>query len=96
MAVAALLNNPLDNVAVAVRALSAGERVTLAVNGCEISVKLVQSIPPGHKFAVRDIPAGQAIIKYGETIGKATTLISSGQHVHLHNLEGMRGRGDLT
>jgi altronate dehydratase small subunit len=34
------------------------------------------------------------VIKYGETIGLATSDISPGEHVHVHNVEGQRGRGD--
>jgi len=33
-------------------------------------------------------------VKYGEPIGIATRDIRSGQHVHVHNLESARGRGD--
>lgn len=35
------------------------------------------------------------VIKYGEIIGKASVEIRKGQHVHVHNLESLRGRGDL-
>jgi altronate dehydratase small subunit len=34
-------------------------------------------------------------MKYGEIIGKATTDIKPGQHVHVHNVAGTRGRGDV-
>ncbi len=47
------------------------------------------SIPPnlefGHKVAIRDIRSGEPIIKYGVPIGVATSDISSGMHVHVHN-----------
>jgi len=39
----------------------------------------------GHKYALRDIAIGQAIIKYGEPIGRAKVAIAEGQHVHIHN-----------
>ena len=32
--------------------------------------------------------------KYGEVIGAATRDIRVGEHVHVHNVEGKRGRGD--
>lgn len=57
-------------------------------------IKLKQEIQFGHKFALEDISEGERIIKYGETIGVATCNISRGYHVHVHNLEGTRGRGD--
>jgi len=45
-----------------------------------------------HKFALRDIAAGEPIIKYGESIGRATRAIRAGEHVHVHNLVSARGR----
>jgi altronate dehydratase small subunit len=35
------------------------------------------------------------VLKYGESIGVASSDIQMGQLVHVHNLEGARGRGDL-
>ena len=52
-------------------------------------------VPYGHKIAVTDIAAGQRIMKYGESIGRASSDIRKGDYVHVHNLEAMRGRGDL-
>ena len=43
----------------------------------------------------RDIRAGDSILKYGETIGRATEDIPAGRHAHIHNIESLRGRGDL-
>lgn len=40
----------------------------------------------GHKYALRDIRAGENIIKYGNPIGHATTDIKKGEHVHSHNI----------
>ena len=54
-----------------------------------------EDIPFGHKVALRDIKKGELIIKYGEEIGMATSDISEGAYVHVHNLDSMRGRGDL-
>ena len=52
-------------------------------------------VPYGHKIAVRDIRKGELIIKYGEEIGIATHDIRRGEYVHIHNLDSLRGRGDL-
>ncbi|MFQ5657413.1 MAG: SAF domain-containing protein [Candidatus Methylomirabilales bacterium] len=38
---------------------------------------------------------GAPIIKYGQVIGRATVEIAPGDHVHVHNMESLRGRGDL-
>jgi altronate dehydratase small subunit len=54
----------------------------------------MEKIRFGHKFAIRAIGRGEAIIKYGEPIGLATQDIAAGRHVHVHNLESTRGRGD--
>ena len=52
-------------------------------------------VPYGHKIALRDIAPGEHIIKYGECIGAASHPISKGDYVHVHNLDALRGRGDL-
>ena len=40
----------------------------------------------GHKYALRDIAAGEDIVKYGMPIGHATAAIAKGEHVHVHNV----------
>lgn len=52
-------------------------------------------IPFGHKIALKAIGKGEKIIKYGESIGRAVADIRCGEYVHIHNMEAMRGRGDL-
>ncbi|MBQ9943019.1 MAG: altronate dehydratase [Clostridia bacterium] len=44
-------------------------------------------INPGHKIALKDIAAGEKVIKYGNPIGVATCDIKAGQWVHSHNLK---------
>ena len=80
-----------DDVAVALRELAPGSRVTFAGE----TVALISAVPSGHKFATRPIAAGMLIHKYGQVIGKASAAIAIGEHVHVHNVEGTRGRGDL-
>ncbi len=41
----------------------------------------------GHKKALRDIKAGEDIIKYGYSIGHALEDIKAGEHVHTHNIK---------
>ncbi len=74
--------HPGDNVAVAIESLKKDMAVSL--DGAE--VKLLQDIPAGHKFAVRDIANGGAVIKYGFSIGHAKADIPAGGHVHTHNV----------
>lgn len=44
-------------------------------------------VPYGHKVATRAIGPGEAIVKYGVTIGRATAAIAAGEHVHVHNVD---------
>lgn len=80
-----------DNVAVCLRAVPSGS--ALAFDGPPVVVRA--DIPAGHKVALRPIAAGELIQKYGQTIGRAEMAIEPGEHVHVHNVEGTRGRGDL-
>ena len=75
--------NEKDNVAVALRSLTAGD--TIYLNDAE-SITLCDDIPQGHKFALAGIRTGAAVIKYGFPIGKAKSDITLGCHVHTHNL----------
>jgi altronate hydrolase len=72
-----------DNVGVARVPLPAG--AVIEANGVRIEVR--EAIAPGHKVALRPIATGAAIIKYGETIGKATSEIVPGDWVHTHNVK---------
>jgi len=94
MSLSALVLNKNDNVATAVRPLESGDIITADIEDSVVEIKLLQHIPFGHKFALKDIGRGESIIKYGETIGRATADIMKGEHVHVHNVEGLRGRGD--
>ena len=80
-----------DNVATALEALDAGR--VLDVNG--VSIRTTEPIASGHKVALRRIPLGEAVIKYGSPIGLASADIAAGSHVHTHNVSSSRGRGDL-
>jgi altronate hydrolase len=44
-------------------------------------------IPAGHKIAMRPMAKGQAVRRYNQIIGTASTDIAAGDHVHVHNLE---------
>ena len=46
-----------------------------------------KDIPAGHKYALKDIKAGEYVVKYGEIIGRATKDIKKGEWVHTHNLK---------
>jgi altronate dehydratase small subunit len=91
----AIIIDESDNVATTLRDLAKGEEVRIGL-GEEIRVIVAEDdIPFGHKVAVRAITAAEEIIKYGAVIGAASRPIGAGQHVHVHNVESLRGRGDL-
>ncbi len=85
-----------DNVAVCLADGKPDEAVALtAKNGEKLdAVKLMDETPFAHKVALKEIPAGEHVIKYGEIIGVATQNIQTGQWVHVHNLQGLRGKGE--
>jgi altronate dehydratase len=89
--VPALVITPRDNVATALEPLDAG--TVLDIGGQRITI--TQPTPRGHKIALCFIRAGDAVLKYGSTIGTATADIPPGAHVHTHNVASGRGRGDL-
>ena len=91
----ALIMHPTDNVATAVEEIQAGEEVAVPVAGTALTLCAIEAIPFGFKIALQEIPQGQIIRKYGETIGTAGRPIAKGALVHIHNLEGTRARGDL-
>jgi altronate hydrolase len=78
----AILLDPRDNIAVARVPVAAGAE--LRVNG--VRVVAAASIPAGHKVALRGIAAGEIVLRYGHSIGRASAPIAAGEHVHTHNL----------
>lgn len=91
----ALIINSIDNVATAIADIEPGEVISLKIEEKTRQVNIRERIPFGHKFALKKIRKGESIVKYGEKIGRATQDIESGFHVHIHNVESLRGRGDI-
>ncbi len=75
-----ILLHPSDDVAVARISVRAGDPIGLD------GIKASELIGRGHKVAIRDIPEGKEVLKYGQVIGVATKDIAQGEHVHLQNL----------
>ena len=71
----------LDNVAVVIAPTKAGE----AIEG--FSIKALSDIPQGHKVALRRIEKGEAVIRYGVTLGYALENIEAGGWVNEFNIE---------
>ena len=74
----AIIINPRDNVGVALFELKKGESFG--------NIEIINNIPEKHKFALTDIAKDENVIKYGYPIGRATTDIKKGDHIHTHNL----------
>ncbi|GHV54074.1 altronate hydrolase [Deltaproteobacteria bacterium] len=72
-----------DTVAIALEPLKKGTDIEAGGAG----ITLLDDIPFGHKFALRDAPQGTNLIKYGEVIGQSKVSIKKGQWVHVHNLQ---------
>jgi len=89
----AIVLNTNDNVGTLVDAAKKGDAVSLTGEVTE-TVTLVESIEFGHKLAIRTIDHGGQIIKYGKVIGQAVKAIKIGEHVHIHNVDALRARGD--
>ncbi len=77
-----ILLHPDDNIAVARLALPDGHKIIVGGQ----TLVTVNSIPMGHKVALRPIAAGEMIHRYGQAIGRARIDILPGQHVHTQNL----------
>ena len=75
--------NPADNVAVAITALPAGEKLT--VDGKEITLN--EDVPAGHKFALKDFAEGENVIKYGYPIGHARKAQKQGDWMNENNIK---------
>jgi altronate dehydratase small subunit len=91
----AIIIHKNDNVASLLSDVSENETVHAQLGDTMLAYIVKDSIQFGHKFAVKPIKKGENVIKYGEVIGRATSDIGQGNHAHVHNIESLRGRGDL-
>jgi len=89
-----LVIDGIDNVATTLAPLATGRELLLDRCGLAHRVVLKDDIPTGHKFALDPIAQGEPVRKYGVVIARALAPIEAGQHVHVHNVESNRGRGD--
>jgi altronate hydrolase len=75
--------SPQDNVAVALRALKAGETVLL--DDVPLTVELTVAV--GAKLAARAIADGEIVVKYHCPIGIAKRGIAPGERIDKRNVE---------
>ncbi|MBT3346637.1 MAG: UxaA family hydrolase [Gemmatimonadetes bacterium] len=81
----AILLNEQDDVATALTALGKAEKITVKAGERSVEVTLQEEVPFGHKYALRDIAAGEDVLKYGLPIGQALNDVKAGSWVHVHN-----------
>ena len=87
-----LVHDPADTVGVAVVDIVAGTDCVgrnLASNEA-LTAHSEESIPLGHKIALKDFAVGDTVTKYGCDIGRIVQAIKAGHHVHTHNLKTKR------
>ncbi|MDR1835016.1 MAG: UxaA family hydrolase [Fusobacteriaceae bacterium] len=85
----------IDNVASIFADVATGTTVLVRDNkGKSFELVSKAEIPYGHKICIKPVKRNEPILKYGEEIGIASKDIAPGEHVHVHNLDSNRGRGD--
>lgn len=75
----AIIVDPRDNLAVVKKATQAGLEVALADNSV---IRIDAAVPPGHRFAIRDIPAGEFVLQYGQPIGTSRGIRQGNKITH--------------
>ena len=92
----ALQLTPEDTVATVLQATTAGDDVEVVLHGKTVAhVRATENIPYGFKICVKHMARHAVVVKYAHPIGLALQDIAPGALVHVHNIEGNRGRGDL-
>ena len=87
-----LLHEADDDVGVAAMDLKAGEKIqAVTLEGEPVTeIELITDVPLSHKVAMKDMDKEKHVIEYGSPIGYASQAISTGAHVHTHNLKSLR------
>ncbi len=78
----AIIVDVRDNVAVVKCATAPGLAVMLPAGDI---LEIRDSVPPGHRFATRAIPAGAVVLQYGQPIGTSRG-IAAGEHIKPENM----------
>lgn len=58
-----------------------------AENEMLYTMRAEENIPFGNKIALKEMAAGEDVIKYGAVIGACTQSIKIGKLVHVHNVK---------
>ena len=66
----------------------------MTLDGDQVAeLTLADDVPLAHKVALRAIEPGADVVEYGRPIGRASTVIAGGAHVHTHNRQSKRWSG---
>jgi len=84
-----LILNPADDVAIALDDIATGD----TPDGLDAPARA--DIATGHKIARHAVEKGGLVRRYGQVIGRASQQLRTGEHLHVHNIESARARGDL-
>ncbi len=77
--------HPGDTVATMLDDAAPGVVRVVNSEGVTASITVTQAIERGHKAALISMALGDAVVKYGTVIGRASRAIAEGDWVHLHN-----------
>lgn len=81
----ALLVSRHDNMAMLLGCVEAGEIIELVGTLLRTDFIATQNVPTGFQIAVTRIEAGKPLVKSGQVVGIAATVIEPGQVVYPHN-----------
>jgi len=75
----AIIVDPKDNVAVVKKETWPGLELLLSN---ESSLEIRSAVPPGHRFATRDVPMGRFVLQFGQPIGTSLGIKQGEQITH--------------
>lgn len=75
----AIIVDPKDNVAVVKKETTPGLELLFPNDE---SIEIRAAVPPGHRFATRDIPAGDFVLQFGQPIGTSLGIKQGEQITH--------------
>ena len=82
-----MLMNAADNVVTTVAEVAKDEEVVFRKDGKFLTIRVEEDIPYCHKVALKDLPQGSEVIKYGESLGRTVAGINKGCWVNDQNLK---------
>lgn len=85
-----------DHVAVAVRNVEPGPAsVVYLENDTDQALTVLENVPLGHKVALVDLAADEAVVEYAVQIAVTRVPIVRGQLVHTHNIRSARWQNSV-